>query len=288
MILAVALAVVSAALFGIGTALQSHAAGDQRSSLSSSGHGLVAALRRTMTRPLWLTGVLVDWAGTGSHIAALRFGPLSVVQPLALSAVVFAVPVEALCRRQRLSMGHVLAAAQTAIGLGLLVALLHGHEYRPALVPAWATWASSAAVILTPVLAAALVRGDRARAFLLGAAAGSLFGTAAALVRNLQLAWTATPDAAWAAGAVAAVLVSAAGLLMSQAALHRGHLSWSLPMQDCMALVVSIGIGAARFGDISHQNWTSASLAGLALALATAGIWRLSRTHEPRDLVTPG
>ena len=91
----------------------------------------------------------------------------------------------------------------------------------------------------------------------------------------------AAPRAQLVRRVVAAVLASAAGLLLSQGALQRGHLAWSLPAQDCLALVISIGIGAARFGDISHLNWSSSGLVALALALAITGITRLSRTQQP-------
>ncbi len=52
-------------------------------------------LVRLARRPLWIVGLFAHAVGTGLHAVALRFGALSLVQPLLVISLVFALPLRA-------------------------------------------------------------------------------------------------------------------------------------------------------------------------------------------------
>ncbi len=97
--MAVAFALVAALLFALGSALQRHVAVE--------GSSLLALARR----PPWLAGIAADAAGYAAQAAALAVGRLAVVQPLLVSTLVFALPLE----RRRLQRSEI--AAALAVGL---------------------------------------------------------------------------------------------------------------------------------------------------------------------------
>ncbi|MBN9624328.1 MAG: DMT family transporter, partial [Actinobacteria bacterium] len=83
----IALALVAALLFALGTVLQ------QRAGLEAPVEGPSSGLLVQMARrPVWLIGILADAFGFVAQAAALGFGRLAVVQPLLVSSVVFALP----------------------------------------------------------------------------------------------------------------------------------------------------------------------------------------------------
>jgi len=64
----------------------------------SRGRRLLSHLIR---RPRWVCGMVAMLLGGGLHLLALQSGPLVLVQPLGVSAVVFALPLAAALRRYR-------------------------------------------------------------------------------------------------------------------------------------------------------------------------------------------
>jgi uncharacterized membrane protein HdeD (DUF308 family) len=239
-----------------------------------------------MARPLWLTGTALDWCGVLAHVAALRFGPLSLVQPLALSALVFAVPAESLLSRRRPTHTQTLAAAQTAVGLALIVVLIGRPTHSTGSLPTSVAGTAALLAILGPAAFASRCRSQRVQAMLLGIGAGSAYGLSAALVRATEL--TASTHIDWLLGAVGAVVAGSVGLLLSQAALHRGRLSWSMPSQDFVALVVSISAGALLLSET--PRFTDFTLIGTlaAVSLVVHGIIRLNRSAAPERSTMTG
>ncbi len=316
MTLAVGLAVLAALLFGTGTALQAHAAAGRRprtrpgerpgtrrrtaaGTWPETGAGSVVHLRSlatVMARPLWLAGTFLDWLGALTHIAALHFGPLTLVQPLSLAAIVFAVPAEAILSRRRPSRRQMAAATQTALGLVLLAVWL-GRDLHSSHV---ATVTSSTGVAVAVlgigalVLCAARNRSHRLQALLLGAAAGSAYGLSDALARAVQVpAMTEFSSLVELLAAATALIAGGIGLLLTQAALQKSRLSASMPAQDLLALLVSIAVGATLLGDVPPLTSTLVVGTLFALVLTGLGILQLSRTFDsqppglPRRARTP-
>ena len=112
----VALALVAALLFALGTVLQQKAGLDEPSEGASS-----SLLLRMAQRPVWLAGIAADVLGFFAQAAALGLGRLAVVQPVLVSSVVFALPLGARLTGQRIRPANVGAAV---LVVGALVAFL--------------------------------------------------------------------------------------------------------------------------------------------------------------------
>jgi hypothetical protein len=287
-ILAGVLALVAGAMFGAGTAMQAQASARLRP--RSVVH--FGSLASVVSRPLWLAGTALDWLGALLHIAALHFGPLTLVQPLSLSAIAFAVPAEALLLRLRPTKGQVAAALETAAGLALVAGALGRdlHTSPP-------TFASSSIGITVAVLAVGLplvvaTRCRRGRqALLVGMAAGACYGLSDALVRAVQVPSLATVlGGPWFLLVSTALIAGCSGLVLTQAALQKGGLSASLPAQDLLALIVSVGLGAALIGEAPRLGITAVLALLVALGLVGHGTALLTRrlvTSLPEDLARP-
>jgi hypothetical protein len=90
-ILAIFVAGVAAAVFAVATSLQHHAAG----SAGQAGGSTKRWLMQLAGRPSWLIGIGLSAVGFGLHAAALALGSVALVQPIVISATVFAVLVRA-------------------------------------------------------------------------------------------------------------------------------------------------------------------------------------------------
>ena len=284
MTVAVCLALVAAVLFGTGTALQAHAASSVRSGGTPSGVVSAGSLARTASRPLWLAGTALDWLGALTHLAALHAGPLTLVQPLTLTAIVVAVPAEAFLRRHRPTRRQTVAAVQTAAGLVVLAVRL-GRD----LVHGGTGWGPAGATVAALAVAGTLVAASRSsstrlQALLTGAAAGTCYGLSDALFR-VVLGPGATPGLGWALVLAGALGAGGAGLVLTQAALHKGRLASSMPAQDLLALTVSIGLGAALLGELPRLGELDLVLVPVATAAVLLGIRRLSDGDHLASLV---
>ncbi|MGW0449923.1 hypothetical protein ACWDWV_31605 [Streptosporangium sandarakinum] len=100
---AVGLALLGSLFFALGAALQQSETGPDR-----------VALRHLARRPRWLLGGLAVGAGTALHVLALRYGPLTLVQPLGAASLLFALPCAAALRRHRPRPRELAAAAAVA------------------------------------------------------------------------------------------------------------------------------------------------------------------------------
>src|SRR5690349_14844961 len=114
----IALALVAALCFALGTVLQQKAGLDDPAEGSSAG--LLVQMAR---RPLWLVGISCDALGFIAQFAALAIGSLAVVQPLLVFSVVFALPLGARFTGQKVTRADILAALVVTVGLVLFLIL---------------------------------------------------------------------------------------------------------------------------------------------------------------------
>src|SRR5665809_36233 len=110
----IALALVAALLFALGTVLQSQVAAQATEEESRSANFLVALARK----PRWLAGIVALGLGFAAQAWALGIGRLVVVQPILATAVVFTLPLGAKLAGRRISMREIVAAIALAAGLG--------------------------------------------------------------------------------------------------------------------------------------------------------------------------
>jgi hypothetical protein len=243
-------AVVASALFAASTALLHRSAG-----LVAHTHGvggLARFVRRTSVHPIWVAGMGGQVAGFGLHALALHDGPLTFVQPLMVTEVVFALPLRQLLEARRPRRAELAWAALLCAGLaGFLVAATpsEGRPHTPDPVP---TFATVAAIGLGMALCAYLGRSAEGKlaAGALGVGAGLGFaGTAGALKQvTAELGHGITGVFTdWPVYALA--VAGAVGMLLTQLAFKAAPLRASLPAMSTVDTVVSLAIGVAVFDE---------------------------------------
>jgi drug/metabolite transporter (DMT)-like permease len=272
--MAITLALISAALFALGTVLEERAL-------------LALAHRR-----VWLVGMAVDGLAVLAQAGALDAGQLSVVQPLLSSSLVFALPLAAALEGRRVGRTPMLAALVVTGGLGMFLLLADPAGGRTDV--ATTTWLIAFAAC--GVIAAALALGGRRgsptrRAALLGAAGGVLLGLAAALLK-------ATVARLGDAGVVATlgsgvfwalVVVGAAATALVQASLRHGRLGPAIATQLALDPITAMALGTAAFGERIHEHAAGAIGACAGVAIMLAGIvWLALAEDQPPSRLTMG
>lgn len=274
-VVAVIAALGAACCFALAAVVQHGAARD------TTEHALSPRLLLTLIRnPRWVAGVVLGALSFGIQGLALAFGPLALVQPLAATDVLFALPMIAVGHRYRLTRGDWLGAAAVAGGIALFLTVSPPSGGLSA--PTAAAWAP---VILTAgaFAAVAALAGARTRGAVqviwLAAGAGITYGVLDALTKSsvdLLAAHGIAVLARWEPyGLLAAGIL---GTFLSQSAFHAGALSVSLPVIDTLEPVSAVVIAALVFGErlASSPGQLAAQLAGGAVA--AAGIAVLSRS----------
>ncbi|MCD0486025.1 DMT family transporter [Streptacidiphilus sp. ASG 303] len=156
-------ALLAALCFAVAAVLQQEAAGAEPGAESLRPRLLLRLARR----PLWLAGIAVAALSYGIQGAALAFGPLVLVQPLAATDLLFALPLVAWRHRMLLTRTDAVGAVCTAAGVAAFLAVLPSPG--PARVPpasAWLPPAAAATALAAVLVAAGLRGGGRARTLL--------------------------------------------------------------------------------------------------------------------------
>ena len=141
-------------------------------------------LLRMVRRPVWLAGIAIDGLGFVAQAIALTIGRLAVVQPLLVSAVVFALPLGAKItgqRVRRIDIGAAVLVTGALIAFLLITNPSGGRDDAP--IHAWLIAGGVFAAVCTPLVLFARHAPPARRAALLGSAAGILFGLTAALTK---------------------------------------------------------------------------------------------------------
>lgn len=277
--LAILLAGAAAAVFAAGTSLQ-HRAAHNVSRVAVSATGL---LPRLLRRPSWLLGIALSGVAFVLHVAALRHGALTLVQPIVVSTIVFAVFVRAALDRRFPDRKEVTWALCTWAGLALFITSLEGRVPRHLAddrIEAFFVLAGVTVTVLAVVWAHRTHRAGR-RGLLLGMAAGVLFGLTAGLIKVVLVQTERGLLSAvhhWSLWVMVAAGVNA--LLLSQRAYHAARLSVVMPILNIVDVLVAISFGALVFGEplFSTPGRLLAEAAGLILM--GVGVWQLAREEE--------
>ncbi|MEU3606072.1 DMT family transporter [Streptomyces sp. NPDC035033] len=299
-VLAVLLSLVSAAGYALAAVAQARLAA---SSAAPPGRG---ALRALLARGQWWWAVGLNAAGALAHVAALHYGPLTLVQPLGALTLVAALPLGAYTDRRRVTRTEWRGALWTLAGLVGLVAVTGPAAPGEAL----SLREALAVAAVTALLIAALVggrpgagrRGDgaeggvRARGLGHATASGVASGVGSALTQTLTAALAlGLPGGrpAWWQTALLALLISAfamGGLLLSQTA-YRGGLAAPLAVVNLSNPAAAAVIGVALLGETFRAGAWGWPIAAAAALLAARGVVLLTtggsagpepaRTAEP-------
>jgi hypothetical protein len=232
-------------------------------------------VRYLLSNPLWLFGWVALAGAFVFQALALHNGQMSVVQPLLVTELVFALVLRRVWIHQQIRSVTWGAAALVCGTLALFIAL--SEPTGGAAVPASSAWAGAIAATAggSAVLALASLRGSPVRrAALLGAAASVLWALVAAFIK-------ATTDTLtqyglggmflhWPVYALAVAGLSAE--LLNQAALHVGPLSASQPLIVVVDPIVSVGLSLWIFDEtFTEDAWrlglSAAAFAGMCVAV---------------------
>jgi drug/metabolite transporter (DMT)-like permease len=271
----VALAVASSLCFAFASASQ-HVAAQSASPEQAMRPGLIVQLAH---RPLWVLGNVADVAGFVFMFLSFRHGTLALIEPLLVSAVLFALLFGALLSNQRVRRQEWASASLVVVGLStFLVAASPGGSRATASQPGWACMCA-VTVGITGVLVVLAGRYPRRRAALLGAAAGVVNGALGTFTDAAAHAFNAGVAAAlhrWEPYAL--VVVGAASLIVVQTAFQAGPLSQSLPLLTSLEALSGIAAGQLLFGEHVAGYWVARAFEIVGLALLCAGIAVLARS----------
>jgi drug/metabolite transporter (DMT)-like permease len=281
----IALALVAALFFALGTVLQQKAGLDDPAEGSSAG--LLVQMAR---RPLWLVGISCDALGFIAQFAALAIGSLAVVQPLLVFSVVFALPLGARFTGQKVTRADILAALVVTVGLVLFLILADpsgGREDAP--LGDWIIVFVVAAAVVGPLLIASRRLRPGAKAAVLGTATGVLFGLSAALTDvvghrfddGILTIFTAWPI-------YALVVVGYLAMTLSQMSLNAGALGPAVATQMAFDPVVSVILALTILQESLHESTGGAIVSVIALLAALGGMVVLARNQEETVAAKPG
>ncbi|ROQ35536.1 magnesium transporter NIPA [Streptomyces sp. PanSC19] len=283
--LAVLLSLVSAAGYALAAVAQARLAA--ASPAAPDGRG---ALRALLARGQWWWAVGLNAAGALAHVAALHYGPLTLVQPLGALTLVAALPLGAYCARRRVTRTEWRGALWTLGGLVGLVAVTGPTAPGEALSLRESLIVAAATAALIAVLASGRLRGREQRGADGPAARGLGHATASGIASGVASALTQTLTAAlaldlpgaeptWWQTALLAVLISGfatGGLLLSQTA-YRGGLAAPLAVVNLSNPAAAAVIGVTLLGETFRAGAWGWLIAAGASLVAARGVVLLTK-----------
>jgi hypothetical protein len=133
---AICAAVAGALCFAVAAALQQQEASAAPATRVAGWRLLVHLVRR----PRWVLGMVAMLLGGGLHLLALRSGPLVLVQPLGVSAVLFALPLAAALRGTGFAPGSWPPAHWSWSAWEGCCSSLPGSHHCPLMRPTRSSW----------------------------------------------------------------------------------------------------------------------------------------------------
>ncbi|MFI1538392.1 hypothetical protein [Streptomyces anandii] len=265
--LAVVLSLFSAVAYAAAAVAQ------ERLAARGAGAGLVRLLRSGA----WWWAVALNGSAALLHVVALRYGPLTVVQPLGALTLVAAVPMGARMAGRRVAAAEWRGTAYTLLGLAALLVAASGPAPRQVLSPAEALSVAGG----TAVLIGALSRPGARPGLRHATASGVASGVASALTQTVTVAATDHSGPLLSARVITVALLVAAfatgGLLLSQTA-YQGGLGAPLAVVTLANPVAAAVIGISLLGQGLQGGVRGVLLALAGAALAGWGVVELSRS----------
>ncbi len=278
------LALLAAVFLAVGIVVRQRATLDVPAELGVSPMMFQTLIRR----PMW-------WAGTGSAVAGYVFqalalvnGSLLLVQPILVSALLFALPLSARLAHRRVTRGEWGWALLLTAALAVFVILA---KARPGDYEASLSTSAVVAVICTAAVSACVIVAIRivgwARAVLLAVAVGVLFGVVAVLTKLVMHVLTHEGVAAVLTTPVLylLVLLGVGATLLQQSAFHAGSLQTSVPTMLVLEPVIAVVLGAVVLGeqlDVGRWDGVAIAVSTVAMAAGTIALGRDEGAYEER------
>ena len=274
--LAATLALAAAFLFALAATLQQKGA----LNLPTISLGDPKSLLRLVGQTWWLFGTLALLTGYLFQAAALDRGRLSIIQPLLVTTVIFALPLGYLLTRQHVGRREVIGAVVIIVGLALFANYgdpAGGNENAPN-----KEWAIAIGIIAAvSVVLLLLGRGGNltVTAAAYGTVAGIMFGLSAALTKptlDYLHQSVGTMLSHWECYALA--IAGVGGFVLQQVSLGTGRLAPSVATVSVANPIVGIAIGTILLNEtLSRPAWHIVlAVIGLGLALVGAVVISLA------------
>ncbi|WSQ13508.1 hypothetical protein OG604_40415 [Streptomyces sp. NBC_01231] len=255
-LLAVALSLFSAVAYAGAAVAQ------ERLASRNPGSGLL----RLLGSGAWWWSVGLNASAALLHVVALKYGPLTVVQPLGALTLVAAVPLGARVAGRRVAAAEWRGTALTLVGLSAILVTASGPAPEGVLSVREALAVAGVTATLIGVLARPGARPGLRHA----SASGFASGVASALTQTVTVAVTDRTEALVGVQVIGVALLVAAfatcGLLLSQTA-YRDGLGAPLAVVTLANPMAAAAIGLALLGERLQGG-----AAGVLLALAGAGL----------------
>ncbi|MGZ4602822.1 MAG: DMT family transporter [Kineosporiaceae bacterium] len=284
--IAVGLALLSALSFATSTVVQHRAA---TSAVVAPGRRAALRLAARLVRtPAWLAGQGAAACGFALHGLALRFGPVTLVQPLLSSGLVLTLALGALVDRRHPDRPlpgprEWLSAVVVALGVFtfLVSAAPHGG-HRLGSTPVLLSAAGAAFAALAAAFTGSRRPAAAHRALALGLAAGLGFGVTGVLLKEV----VHRPPTSWSAIWTLLLMVAIGGcsIVAAQTAYQAGRLIESLPSLTVTEPVVAVTLAALAFDELLRPGWLAHTGQVVGLLVLALGVVDLARrSHAPLD-----
>lgn len=270
MILAIGFGLAAAICFALASVLQQRAAKQQERRRVLDPR-LLARLSRTR---LWLFGWIPDGAAVVLQALALRYGPLTLVQPLLTSGLFLAVLIEAPLDRRRVRARELTGITVGLLGVAaFLIAADPGAGVTQPSARAWYAVAAGAGLAITGSVLASLRVPESARAALLGVATGVAYGVAAALLKAVVSRYHGSlPHVLLDWRTVLLVLVALLGMLLNQNAFQSGRIAAPLTALTLTNPITSVIIGLTAFREMPSVSPPRIVVLGVAAIAIACGV----------------
>jgi uncharacterized membrane protein len=237
-----------------------------------------------LTNRVWLLGLVAQILGVLLQAAALDRGRVAIIQPLLVTSIIWAMPLGYFLTNQTITRRHILGAAVVVAGLAVFASVgdpAGGIDDAPT-----SDWIAAFLVIGAACVALLLFSrrgGLSARAAVLGATAGILYGVSATLmkpvVENLHENGAAAVLESWELWVMA--LTGIVGFYLQQLSLATGRLVTSVATVSVANPVVSVLLGVLVLQERLDQPpaWHAVVAIG-ALAVALLGAVIIASASE--------
>lgn len=282
--LAVFFALLAAVFAAVGIVVRQRATMDVPAEKGVSTVMLTTLLRRK----LWWAGTAAAVAGYAFQALALGYGSLLLVQPVLVSALLFALPLSARLAGRRVTRAEWTWALVLTAALTVFVALAKASagDYDIPVALTVVVVAVSVAVVGTSV-ALAMRSTDWRRAVLLAVGVGVLFGLVAVLTKIVMHMVTEGQfvNALTTPALYLVLILGVAATLLQQSAFHAGSLQTSVPTMLVLEPVIAVVLGAIVLGEhmsISGAEPVALTAAAFAMVAATVALGRGEGAYEEK------
>jgi hypothetical protein len=295
---AIALSVLSALAYAVAAVRQERVASGIESVRSARSARSVRSVRRTgwaatFTSSAWWLAVALNGVGALLHVVALRYGSLTLVQPLGALTLVLALPLGARWARRRVSADERRGVVLTLTGLAGVLLLTATQDGIGALTGAQV----DRVLVVTALLLAALctaahayaIRKPTVHALLLATASGVAFGMGSVLSQTVAVRVSAVGvGELFGVSSLAVVALSVGGLLLSQSAYRAGGLGAPLATVTLVNPLAAAAVGLTLLGQGFAAGTAGVAIAIASLAFVAAGVVLLTRpATAPSSSVVP-